>query len=179
MNIIENEKEELSHYRFPKNITSSLYGLIDVNNYEKHLKARKSLVEKGEKILPVMYKLMNSDHKTIRKEAVKVVELIADKSSIPEIINALKDRESDIRWIAAEALIRIGRSSINPLLEALVADGKSSYLRQGAHHVLSRLTNEKDSDRMKQLIRILRNSQMEGPESIPVYAAIVLNRNLS
>ncbi len=176
MNTIENEKEELRKYGFTKKVLLSLYELVDAENYRQHVKARKELVEQGEKILPVMYRLLKSEYHDIRREAIKVVQLIAHKSSIPVIIEMLEDSESDVRWIAAEALIRIGRKSIEPLLEALVADGKSAYLRQGAHHVLSKLANKKDSDKMRQLIHIL-GSGKEVPERIPVYAANTLKQH--
>jgi HEAT repeat protein len=70
-------------------------------------------------------------------EAAKIVELIADRRSIPLLINLLDDKEFEIRWIAAEGLIKIGRRSILPLLKS-VRDGESSYFHnKGAHHVLN------------------------------------------
>jgi len=60
-------------------------------------------------VLPVMHQLLHSRQKVIRKQALKVVELIAHHSSIGELLNMLEDNASGIRWIAVETLIKIGR----------------------------------------------------------------------
>lgn len=73
----------------------------------------------------------------LRMEAAKIVELIADRRSIPLLINLLDDKEFEIRWIAAEGLIKIGRRSILPMIKS-VRNGESSYFHnKGAHHVLN------------------------------------------
>ena len=178
MKAMTEEKKELKYFGFPLKILKRLYSLIELDNYKEHIKAKQYFVKEGENILPVMHKLLKSHSRIIRKESIKVVELIAHKSSIPIAIDMLRDRETDIRWIAAETLIRIGRDSINPLLEALVANGTSYYLRQGAHHVLAELVNEKDPKELKQLVHVLRHGN-EVPERIPVKAAHVLDKGPS
>jgi HEAT repeat protein len=175
MSLIENRKNELRKFEFPQRILTLLFRLIDVRNYKVHIKAKENFIREGEKILPVMHKLLKSNYKITRKEAMKIVELIAHKSSVPVAIDMLEDRESEIRWIAAETLIRIGRYSIKPLLEALVAHGMSYYVRKGAHHVLSELVNEKDPKGLKQLVHII-GLESEAPEIIPLKAAKILDR---
>jgi HEAT repeat protein len=178
MRSIVNEKKELRKFGFSRGILSRLYTLIDLKKYNEHIKTRKDFIKEGDKILPVMHKLMKSDYKRIRKQAIKIVESIAHKSSIPVAINMLEDEESEIRWIAAEALIRIGRDSVKPLLEALVKNGSESYyLRLGAHHVLSELVNDKDSKELKEFVNILSH-RGEIPEIIPARALKIVNMGL-
>ena len=174
MTLLEQEKKELESYGFPKYVLQLLVDLINVEVYLKHIKAKNNLIAKGEKILPVMNKLLKSESKIIRKEAMKVIESIAHYSSIPKAITMLDDIEAEIRWIAAETLVRIGRSSIKPLLKALIQDSESYYLRQGAHHVLSRLVNDKDVKELKQLVKLTRHDA-DIHESIPVTAANILD----
>lgn len=100
---------------------------------------------------------------------------IAHRSSIQPAIRMLEDPESDIRWIASETLIRIGRKSMEPILRSLVSGGESRNLQQGAHHVLNALIRKDDAVELKQLIRLIRHSG-EIPESIPVKAALVLEK---
>ena len=175
MNLLTEEKKELKEMRFPQKTLSQLYNLIDVNDYHKHLKAKQNFIKQGKEILPVMHKLMTSKYKVIRKEAIKIVRKIAHKSSIPAAIRMLKDPESEIRWIAAEALIKIGRISIKPVLEALLISGESYFMRQGAHHVLRALIEEEDPKELRQLIKVIRHGS-ETPEKIPVKAAMVLEK---
>ncbi len=175
MNLLTDEKKELKEQGFPQKTLFQLYRLIDVSDYHKHFKAKENFIKQGKAILPVMHKLMTSKYRVIRKEAIKIVRQIAHKSSIPAAIRMLNDPESEIRWIAAEALINMGRISIKPVLEALIFSGKSYFLRQGAHHVLAALIQDEDPKELKQLIKAIRHDS-EAPEKIPVKAAIVLEK---
>lgn len=168
-------EQELKQYGFPKQTTERIVALLEADTYEVHASARKDLVKNGDKILPVMYKLMKSEHEQIRKESAKIVELIAHESSIPYVVKMLDDRESEIRWIAAEALIRIGRPSIRAVLQELTDNASSYYLRQSAHHVLAKLLKKTDSSELKQLVHVL-NKGMEIPERIPIDATNALKK---
>jgi hypothetical protein len=103
-------------------------------------------------------------------EAAKIVELIADRRSIPFLINLLDDKEFEIRWIAAEGLIKIGRRAILPLLKS-IRDGKSSFiLNKGAHHVLQSLLNENEKKKLISFLLTLDDAQELG-ETAPVEAS--------
>ena len=52
------------------------------------------------------------------------------------LIEALNDKIFDVRWLAAEGLILIGRGALAPLLQALMEHPDSLWLREGVHHVL-------------------------------------------
>ena len=171
----KDEKYELQEQGFPRDTLSQLDRLLDLRDYHKHIEAKEDFIERGASILPVMHKLLMSKHWVIRKEAIKIIREIAHKSSIPAAISMLEDPESDIRWIAAEALINMGRISIKPVLEALVLDSESYYLRQGAHHVLKALINKDDAKELKQLLRVIRHNA-KIPETIPVKAALALEK---
>ena len=175
MNSLTDEKYELQEQGFPRKTLLQLYALIDIGDYHKHFKAKEFFIEQGVTILPVMHKLMTSEYRVIRKEAIKIVRGIANKSSIPYAIRMLEDPESDIRWIAAEALIKIGRISIKPVLKALVLKGESYYLRQGAHHVLRALIKKEDAKELKQLIKVIRHGT-DIPDTIPVKASLALEK---
>ena len=114
---------------FPNNLAKLIKGSLDTKNTRKKLAARNTLVRLGKTIIPKMHKLLDSENSLLRMEAAKIVELIADRRSIPLLINLLDDKEFEIRWIAAEGLINIGRRTIMPLLKS-IRDGKSSFILQ-------------------------------------------------
>lgn len=171
------EKIELKEYGFPGRTQKLLTSLISLDNYPAHMKARDKLVKQGESILPVMHKLTESRSDIIRREAAKILKLLAHRSSIPVAIKLLEDRESENRWIAAEILIATGRASVKPLLRELVENGASSFLRHGAHHVLSELVKADDPEELKEFLHksLIGN---ELPDAVPVKAARILNKNL-
>lgn len=175
MNLREEEKNELQQYGFPEDVLQQLYELTDVDDYDRHVDARHRFVNSGEEVLPMMHRLLHSNQKVVRKQAAKVVELIAHPSSIGELIRMLEDSESGIRWIAAEALIKIERPSLRPLLEALARHADSYNFRLGAHHVLTKLVKDHDSEELKS-IRDMTHSGGETLESIPVYATRALKQ---
>ena len=177
MRKISNEIKELKQYGFAPDVVKQLKDLINTSDYIHHIQAQKELAEKGRKILPVMHKLLQSKHILIRKEAIKIVEIISYKTSIPHVIDMLGDRESDIRWMGAVTLIRIGRESIKPLLKTMVSKGTSYFVRHGAHHVLSALIEKDDPPALKNFVRVLR-SDHENPEMIPVEASRIIDQGI-
>jgi hypothetical protein len=157
----------------PAYLVNLIKGSVDSENVSKKLSSRKTLVKMGRKILPLMNKLLKSGDVLIRMEAAKIIELIGDRTSITVLISLLDDKEFDIRWIAAEALIKIGRRSIRPVLKS-VRDGENSILlNEGAHHVLMSLLSESEKKNEMQLLLSLENHHSLGATA-PVEASIAL-----
>jgi HEAT repeat protein len=86
-------------------------------------------------VFPLMDALQDPDWH-VRWEAAKALHDIADPRAAPALILALRDRRFAVRWLASNALIALGEASLPALLEALVHDADSLWLREGAHHVL-------------------------------------------
>lgn len=103
--------------------------------------AREKLVIKGGQALEQLEDLLDSPRYLIRWEAMKTMEEIGDPGSIPVFIGALEDDESEIRWIAAEGLIRIGIQSIGPILRTIIdkSGSNSVFVFAEAHHVFYEL----------------------------------------
>ncbi len=128
---------------------------LDTKSVNKKLSARNTLVKMGKKVLPEMNKLLKSGDLLTRMEAVKIIELIGNRISIPVMINLLDDIEFDIRWIAAEALIKIGRRSITPVLKSVGNRENSILFNEGVHHILmSLLTDSEKKTNMKLLLSL-------------------------
>jgi HEAT repeat protein len=162
---------------FPENIGKLMMESIDSKDYRKKVNARGALIKMGKTILPHMYQLMETENDLLRMEAAKIIELIADKSSIPVLINYLEDKQFEVRWMAAEGLIRIGRMSLLPVLKS-IRDGKSSFIHnKGAHHVLLGLLNGKEKENLLSLFHSLDDyHELGGTAPVEASAAI---KNLS
>jgi HEAT repeat protein len=172
MKNIDNTKIDNALKDFPINLVKLIKESLNTKNSVKKLAARSTLAGMGKAIVPIMHKLLDSEIDLLRMEATKIVELIADRRSIPFLINLL-DKEFEIRWIAAEGLIKIGRRSILPLLKS-VRDGESSYFHnKGAHHVLNALLNESEKKKLRPLLFSLDDSNELG-ETAPVEASIAI-----
>lgn len=178
MDMISNELLELDKFKFKSSIIPVLRDLIDTRNFVRHVDAQQTLTQKGKNALPVLHKLLQSKYVDTRREALKIIKNIANQSSILYAINMLEDWDSDIRWIGAEVLIRIGRLSIKPLIERLLSvNGTSHKMRHGAHHVLSELITEEDPEELKKLLLMLKSDSLH-PEIIITEAAIIIDQEL-
>ena len=176
MKISDNSEIDNILKDLPANIICLFKESLDTENVKQKLRSRKTLVRMGKSILPQLHKLSASENVSIRMEAVKILQLIADRRSMYEFIRLLEDQEFDIRWVAAEGLIKIGRRSIRPLTEA-VRDGENSIiLNEGAHHVLSALLNESEKHKEESFLLSLENFHTLGGTA-PLEASSILEKN--
>ena len=152
------QKIDINTNGFPEPMLKLVSDLLEAKNFRHRISDWNKLVSMGKEILPYAHRLIKSENNAIRKEATKLIELIADKQSIPKLIALLDDEESDIRWIAAEGLINIGRECIVPLLKALVKCENSYFTYLGAHHVFNKLFTAKEKMNLQPLLHSLNNS---------------------
>jgi len=117
--------------------------------------AREKLVSMGRKVAERLADLLNHPDVILRWEAVKTLSQIADPDSIPLLITALYDKDEDIRWVAGEGLIAIGFPVINPLLDELIKNPGSFFLRKGAHHFFTGSHDYRDYPEISDLISAL------------------------
>ncbi len=156
--------------------TQSLVNLLDSEDEKVRIRARKSLVTIGKQAVPPLSLVLeNSKIYKARWEAAKALSEINDLKSIPTLVKALEDPETDVAWLAAKALEKFKKAAWPALLHALVEHGsKSELLQHGAHHILRKQKVEGYND----LLDILRTSLEEGavPESISPAAYDILER---
>jgi hypothetical protein len=128
---------------------------------EERRQARLSLVALGsEAVDPLIAMLKDADHE-VRWEAAKALAEIADPGSAPALAEALGDAGFDIRWLAAEGLIALEGAGLGPLLEALLKNSDSVYLREGAHHVMYDLAHKGFRDQLGPVIAALEGVDPE------------------
>ena len=101
--------------------------------------SRESLVKIGKPAVPQLVgALMRGSH-WLRWEAAKTLGQIGDPTAAPALVEALKDEEFDVQWLAAAGLIKMKAGGVESLLHALMAEADLPLVREGAHHVLREL----------------------------------------
>jgi HEAT repeat protein len=118
-------------------------------------------------------KTTSARNKLVKNQVANAVYMIADIKSIPALISLLKDPEFDVRWIAAEGLIKIGRRSIVPLLKSIRDEDNSYIMNRCAHHILLNLTTLRERGAIEQLLFSLYN-HTEAGKSAPAEATTAL-----
>ena len=130
-------------------------------------RARLALVKAGKPAVPLLIEALTSKSKRLRWEACKALGSIKDPDASAALVAALEDDSMEVRWLAAEGLIALGRPGLAPLLDALEHRSDSIFLRQGAHHVLHALEKEN-------LLRGATLNVLEAIRSIEAEASVPL-----
>jgi HEAT repeat protein len=138
------------------------------------LTARRALSYLGHIAVPALTESLQSPEELRRWEAAKVLSQIGDPQATDTLIKALTDRVFDVRWLAAEGLINVGKSALTPLLHALIHNPQSVFLREGAHHILHELNNENISPLINPLMHALAESGDPAVE-VPILARKALD----
>ena len=159
---------------FPREISTLLRDLGHEHGHER-IQAHEQLVEMGKDILVYLEPLLGSKNRVLRWEAAKIMEEIADMSSMKILLDLLEDKDRDIRWIAAEGLVELGGEIIVPLLERLEEEGRSRYLEEGAHHVIYKMFHGGDREFYKPLLEVLKSKHKADLVS---YEAMLLLKRL-
>ena len=73
-------------------------------------KARDALVALGKPAVPSLIQLLSHRKLHVRWEAAKALGGIADPIAASALVNALDDRDGDVRWLAAEGLAVLEQS---------------------------------------------------------------------
>ena len=125
-------------------------------------RAREDLIEIGEPAVQTLIEGLSDKNKQVQWESAKALIEIRSPQAAPALVHTLMDDHPSIRWLSAEALIALGKDSINPLLKELLDNYDSSWLRQGAHHVLHALEREeKLNTETQHLLEVLRSFDSE------------------
>jgi HEAT repeat protein len=143
-------------------------------------KARKTLVTLGKLSVPSLIRLLLHRKPHVRWEAAKMLCDIADPLAACALVNALADRDSDVRWLAAEGLAALGREGLQPLLAALLQRAESCWFCEGAHHVCHTLVKKRKlAPILRPVLAALKESEPGVAAPPAAYTALARLRELS
>jgi hypothetical protein len=119
-----------------RSAVKNFIGQFSSDNLEARKKARLSLEDIGQPALPWLIEgVADRDHR-IQVGSIKTLAEMRDPSAAQALVTFLGHEDRDVRWIAAEGLIALGEGGLEVLLQALIDHPDSTWLLQGAHHVL-------------------------------------------
>lgn len=126
-------------------ISSLVDALASTDGVKRHA-AREQLETIGRPTVPFLVRALRSPSEHARWEAAKALGKIADASAAEALVRTLEDEKAAVRWLAATALINLGRDALVPLLRGLESNSNSTWFRDGAHHVLRELIRDGVAD---------------------------------
>lgn len=128
----------------------------------KRRRARAELIRIGGPAVRFLHRLLEDDRWRVRWEAAKALGAIADPASAGPLTARLDDPNSSVRWLAAEALVRLGPCCVEALLHELVRCERSPRFRHAAHHVLSGIEDEAARRIVAPVVKALAADEVSG-----------------
>ncbi len=93
-----------------------------------------------------------------REDAINYLESHREPEVIDALIALLETDDAGVRWKAADALAKMGKQALVPLLRALRDKSESRWLLEGASHIFH---SNRDSDVARMTERLC--AAMKGP----------------
>ena len=126
-------------------------------------KARLQLVEMGTPAGPALAQVLRgAPSKNARWGAAKALVEIRDPRAVPALLDALEDRDSDVAWLAAVALNKLGKAAWKAVLQRLIERGVDSVaVRSGVHHVFTGQTFDREEELFATLLRSLEFGELD------------------
>ena len=154
----------------------TLMGMLESKDGLIRQKARMALVEMGAPaVIPLSEALQHSKLDQTRWGAAKALGEIVDVRSLPALVNALDDTDSDVAWLAGMALKKFEQAAWKILLQKLIENGVDSVrLRNGTRHVFSGQKREGFNDLLEELMTALEDTAL--PEASGIVATEILKR---
>ena len=115
---------------------SRLIAAMDSPDRLERLHARAALTTIGQPAVPKIIAALTTAKDGLRWELVKVLTALGDPRGAAVLTSLLTDDDPGIRWLAAEGLASMHCDGLRAVLWALVHCPDSSWVREGAHHVL-------------------------------------------
>jgi hypothetical protein len=137
-------------------IASLVDVLASTEGVQRHA-AREKLEKISKPAVPFLVKALQSPSEHARWEAAKALGRIADASAAQALVRTLEDDKAAVRWLAATALINLGRDALVPLLRGLEGHSDSIWFRDGARHVLHSLIRDGMADEAVPVLEALEN----------------------
>jgi HEAT repeat protein len=134
--------------------------------------ARQRLTSAGKAAVDGLIGALQHPKRHVRWEAAKALAEIAAPSARLAMVGALEDEDVGVRWLAAEGLVAIEQAALVPLLLAIIDRPDSLWLREGAHHVLHKMTKGPLAGIVKPVLAALEHAVPEVEAPVAAYTAL-------
>jgi HEAT repeat protein len=96
-----------------------------------------------------------------REQAIHQLGQTPTPDVVDHLIKLLEDNDDGIRWAASSALIECGDAALKPLLQALLDQHDSVWLRRGAYRVFHETKSYKVQQATAELVKALNGPAAE------------------
>jgi HEAT repeat protein len=135
--------------------------------------AREELIRIGAPAVPYLIVATRDADAHRRWEAGKALGAVGIGDAAPALVVMLEDRDLSNRWVAAHSLSGMGKLAVLAVLHALVDRADSTWLREGAHHVLRDMAGSYLGKAISPVLAALEHSDAESLVPIAAHEALI------
>ena len=96
-----------------------------------------ALVQIGRAAVPSLIEASSSGSAWMRWHCIRALAEIGDSQALPALVQALRDPDHSVAWMAAKGLVKYGKWTIAPVLRLLTTADTTTWLVETASYVLS------------------------------------------
>lgn len=97
-----------------------------------------ALTNLGPVAVPALIEASRSSSAWMRWHCIRALAEIHDARAFPVLVNALRDSDHSVAWMAAKGLAPFGKECVGPVLRLLTTADMTPWLRETASYVLGR-----------------------------------------
>ncbi len=142
------------------------------HNGQERQHAREELIKIGTPAVPYLVQATQDHDSQRRWEAGKALGAVGDGEAASALVVMLEDRDLSNRWVAAHSLSAMGKAGVIAVLHALVDRANSTWLREGAHHVLRDMAGSYLGKTIAPVLQALDHSDAESLVPIAAHEAL-------
>lgn len=109
---------------------------FDDEDWRKRHEAREQVEKIGQPATALLIEALSHPEQRVRWEAAKALVKIKAPEAAQALAKVLMDESFEVEWLAAEALIALGKTALPAILQGLIDNPNSVSFKHGAHHVL-------------------------------------------
>ena len=151
---------------------NALVAALARRNVPVHEGPARTIHAHGFRAVKPLLEMLGSRNQQSRWDAAKELSLIHDPDTADALVALLTDHNPDVRWLASDGLIAMGRRALIPLLAGIEDNADSVWMRDAAHRILRVFVDEGLDNRLGRLL----NSLESGAQlfEVPVVAHTIL-----
>jgi HEAT repeat protein len=103
-----------------------------------------ALVQLGHAAVPALIRASESRSAWVRWQCIRALSEIRDRRALPVLVQALRDNDHAVAWMAAKGLVRAGQWAVEPVLNLLLTTEAFPWLVETTSYVLHNLYVQND-----------------------------------
>lgn len=157
----------------------ALVRALDNEHPAERGRARAMLIHMGRPAVPRLIEALHERSERLRWEAARSLTAIRDPRAAPALVGALEDEIMEVRWVAEDGVIELGKDGLVALLHGLITHSGSNRFREAAHRILIAMSRGENARIAKPVLEALNGPAPIVALPVAAYTALSNLKSIS